>query len=102
MDYPSLVAPGGRALRCPHCQHDLFYQRSWLLNTPGMTFFGMEWLNDSATCYVCARCGRIEWFTEVPSHDEESANEELTEADIRRAAESEELGPLDRWARGSP
>ena len=65
-DYPSLVAPGGRALRCPHCQHDLFYQRSWLLNTPGMTFFGMEWLNDSATCYVCAQCGRIEWFTEVP------------------------------------
>ena len=76
-------------MRCPHCQHDLFYQRSWLLNTPGMTFFGMEWLNDSATCYVCAQCGRIEWITRVPQRDEADAADDLTVDDSRAAADRE-------------
>jgi DNA-directed RNA polymerase subunit RPC12/RpoP len=66
MDQPLTVSIAGRPLRCPHCQNDTFYERSWQLNTSGMTFFNLDWLNSSATNYVCSQCGRIEWFTEPP------------------------------------
>ena len=52
----------GRSLECLVCNHTKFYRRSAQLNTSLATFFGFDWLNRSATCYVCERCRFIHWF----------------------------------------
>lgn len=69
MEEPTQVTIAGRLLRCPHCQNDRFFQRSWQLNTTGLTFFNLDWLNPSASNYVCSVCGRIEWFTDPPGKE---------------------------------
>jgi hypothetical protein len=56
----------GRDVRCPHCAHDLFEARDILLNTRGMTFFRLDWLNRSATALVCANCGLVQLFAASP------------------------------------
>jgi DNA-directed RNA polymerase subunit RPC12/RpoP len=73
MEKPSKVTIAGHPLQCPHCQHNTFFERSWQLNTSGMTFLNLDWLNSSATNYVCSRCGRIEWFTD-PGGKEHAAH----------------------------
>ena len=35
------------------------------LNTAGMTFLKLDWLNKTATIFVCEDCGRLEWFLDV-------------------------------------
>lgn len=60
-------APGervvaGHTLRCPVCAHDRFWKRRTLMNTPGLTFFGVEWANRQAENFVCDRCGHVLWF----------------------------------------
>ncbi|RPI27542.1 MAG: DNA-binding protein [Acidobacteria bacterium] len=57
-------ARGQRALRCPHCGNTTFETQSVLLNTRGLTFFNLDWLNRSATAYCCRNCGLIQWFLE--------------------------------------
>lgn len=52
----------GKQVNCPFCGHDYFFRRDIKLNTTGMSFFGFDWLNQSAKALVCAECGRIEWF----------------------------------------
>ena len=52
----------GNDLQCPVCGHDVFWKRQTLLNTPGLTFFGVEWANKQADNYVCDRCGHMLWF----------------------------------------
>ncbi|WP_157101863.1 hypothetical protein [Nocardia caishijiensis] len=32
------------------------------MNTPGMTFMGWDWLNESATGVVCVHCGYVHQF----------------------------------------
>ncbi len=55
-------------LACQVCEHDDFEELpKVLLNTPGMTFAGLDWLNRAARCFVCARCGYVHWF--VPNGD---------------------------------
>ncbi|MEO5712924.1 MAG: hypothetical protein ABIT37_05490 [Luteolibacter sp.] len=66
MEQPSSVTIAGHPLTCPHCGNDRFHERSWQLNTAGMTFFNLDWLNQSAMNYICSDCGRIEWFTKPP------------------------------------
>lgn len=51
-----------KPLHCLVCAHDEFEQRSALLNTSAATFFGFDWANRSANCFVCNRCGYIHWF----------------------------------------
>jgi predicted RNA-binding Zn-ribbon protein involved in translation (DUF1610 family) len=58
----STVQVKGHPLECTICKHQLFWTRETLLNTPGMTFFGLEWANKSATNYVCDNCGFVMWF----------------------------------------
>ena len=53
----------GKDLDCLVCGHDRFRERRIQMNTPGMTFFGLDWANESAACWVCARCGHVHWFT---------------------------------------
>lgn len=52
----------GTVLECPICKNDEFWTRRTLMNTPGMTLFGIEWANKSALNYVCSQCGHVLWF----------------------------------------
>jgi predicted RNA-binding Zn-ribbon protein involved in translation (DUF1610 family) len=52
----------GNILECPVCGHNEFWTRRTLMNTPGLTFFGLEWANKTATNYVCNSCGHVLWF----------------------------------------
>jgi hypothetical protein len=56
------VAIGTALLKCQVCTHDRFLTRTALLNTAGASFFGFDWANRSATCYVCESCGYVHWF----------------------------------------
>ncbi len=56
----------GQQIVCHHCGHTRFDQATALLNTPGMTFFGLDWANRTATVLCCKQCGRIEWFLRQP------------------------------------
>ncbi|GAA5480720.1 hypothetical protein Hhel01_04249 [Haloferula helveola] len=38
-----------------------------LMNTSGMSFMNMDWLNSSACALVCQKCKHIELFAETPS-----------------------------------
>jgi hypothetical protein len=59
---PRRVTIAGYELKCNHCGGNAFTGREALLNTAGMTFLDLEWLNASAEVLVCSRCGRLEWF----------------------------------------
>ena len=52
----------GYHLVCPICKHDKFWARKTLMNTPGATFFGVEWANKQADNYICNKCGYVFWF----------------------------------------
>ena len=52
----------GRKLICPVCGNNQFWKRKTLMNTPGMTFMGLDWANREAENYVCDSCGYIMWF----------------------------------------
>jgi len=56
----------GKTVVCPHCGYDQFDEGLALLNTPGMTFFGLDWANRTATVLGCKACGRIQWFLRKP------------------------------------
>lgn len=52
----------GHQLTCPICANTYFYQRSAQLNTSAASFFGLDWANKSARCFVCTSCTYIFWF----------------------------------------
>ncbi len=52
----------GKQVVCNLCENDHFHKGSALLNTRGMTFFGLDWLNESAVTLICNGCGYIHWF----------------------------------------
>lgn len=52
----------GNQLKCPVCAHDQFWKRKTLMNTPGLTFLGIEWANQQAINFVCDSCGYVIWF----------------------------------------
>ena len=52
---------GGAAVLCPHCTN-VGPSASNLLNTRGLTFLKLDWLNRFGAALVCARCGRIQLF----------------------------------------
>ncbi|MCZ4410464.1 hypothetical protein O3Q51_16730 [Cryomorphaceae bacterium 1068] len=54
----------GNKLQCTVCENDKFWFRETLMNTPGMTFFGLEWANKRAQNYICDNCGFVHWFLE--------------------------------------
>lgn len=57
---------GGTPIRCAHCGNDRFEARRILLNTRGLTYLKLDWLNRSATALECARCGSIQLFAVTP------------------------------------
>mgnify|MGYP006927631853 CR=1 FL=1 len=59
---PQPIEVLGEALQCPVCRNRLFWTRQAQLNTSLATFFGLDWANQSATCFVCSNCTHILWF----------------------------------------
>lgn len=60
-------AAADRPIQCTHCGNDRFDARDMLLNTRGLTFLKLDWLNQSATALVCASCGQIQLFGGRPA-----------------------------------
>jgi predicted nucleic-acid-binding Zn-ribbon protein len=56
----------GKAVVCSHCGNNQFEEGQSLLNTAGLTFFGLDWANRSAGILICNRCSHIEWFLRIP------------------------------------
>ena len=52
----------GVELKCEICKHGRFGHRKAQLNTAVASFFGVDWANPAADCYVCCKCGYIHWF----------------------------------------
>lgn len=63
---PGQYMASGLEVICPHCTHKEFEEGSAQLNTAGLTFLGLDWLNKSAKILVCTNCGYILWFGKPP------------------------------------
>jgi predicted nucleic-acid-binding Zn-ribbon protein len=64
-------AAGGKAVACTHCRGDRFEAHEILLNTRGLTFLKLDWLNRSATALICGKCGHVQLFAEKPTEIDE-------------------------------
>jgi hypothetical protein len=76
----------GSRLVCPICKCDRFRERSTLLNTRGLTFFGFDWANENAQNYICISCGHIFWFSKREVRAETQLSKEEI-ADVHEATE---------------
>ena len=63
---PGQFAAAGLTISCTHCKASEFEKRVAQLNTAGMTFFDLDWMNGSGTALVCTNCGLIQWFGKEP------------------------------------
>jgi len=59
---PSNLIIQGKKIQCPICDNDQFRDKKILLNTEGMTFLGLDFLNSEATTYTCSRCSHMLYF----------------------------------------
>ncbi len=59
---PQTIEVKGKQLSCPICSNTHFWTRNAQLNTSAATFFGLDWANRSAHCFVCSECTYIFWF----------------------------------------
>jgi predicted nucleic-acid-binding Zn-ribbon protein len=51
-----------KPLVCQVCGNDRFLQREIKMQTTGLTFFDLDFLNESADGVVCNRCGYVHMF----------------------------------------
>jgi len=72
---PGSYYAAGKKVLCPHCQHDQFESKVFLLNTRGLTFFNLDWLNAAATALSCSNCGLIQWFSKQPAQSRSDSQE---------------------------
>lgn len=63
---PGQYSAGGITVSCAHCKQNEFEKREAQLNTAGMTFLDLDWMNRSGTALVCTNCGLIQWFAIEP------------------------------------
>lgn len=56
------ISVAGKTLACPHCGGQHFVENQALVNTATMTLFKLDWLDKSASVFICQGCGRMEWF----------------------------------------
>jgi predicted nucleic-acid-binding Zn-ribbon protein len=59
---PHTFQQAGKTIVCAHCGNVQFVKKRILLNTPGMTFFKLDWANKTATTLMCTTCSQILWF----------------------------------------
>ncbi len=52
----------GITVTCSHCGGTHFQERDAQLNTAGMTFLDLDFLNTTARVLECTQCGHLEWF----------------------------------------
>lgn len=63
---PGRFAAAGIQLSCTHCKHAEFERREAQLNTAGMSFLDLDWMNRSGTALVCTNCGLAHWLAIDP------------------------------------
>lgn len=68
---PGRFSAGGVVVACTHCKQNEFEKREAQLNTAGMTFLDLDWMNRSGTALVCTNCGLIQWFAIEPERLDE-------------------------------
>ena len=68
-------------LKCHVCSHEYFYKREALLNTSIIMFFHFGFLNRSAVCFRCQKCGYLHWFVNP---------KEKAEIDVKGTSHTEE------------
>jgi predicted nucleic-acid-binding Zn-ribbon protein len=51
-----------KPLVCYVCGNDNFLQREIKMQTTGLTFFDLDFLNESSDGVVCNRCGYVHMF----------------------------------------
>lgn len=66
---PGIYRAAGEKIACRHCANDRFTEQAVLLNTRGLTFFKLDWLNKGATALICSECGLIQWFAKAPRRE---------------------------------
>jgi hypothetical protein len=84
------VRVAGHQLRCHVCDFTRFFRREARLPT-GAAFFGQDWTNSKANCFVCEQCGYVHWFMrtrEVAAAAEDSGLAAEIE-DLRQRLEAE-------------
>lgn len=52
----------GSPFVCRACGYDRFLRHEIKMQTTGMTFFDLGWLNRSADGVICERCGYVHMF----------------------------------------
>ena len=55
---------GGRDIRCTQCGGRHFRQRKMLMNTRGLSYFNLDWLNKGAMALICTQCKMVQLFAE--------------------------------------
>jgi hypothetical protein len=55
---------GGLDIRCTQCGGTHFRRRKMLMNTRGLTYFNLDWLNKGAMALICKQCKMIQLFSE--------------------------------------
>lgn len=65
-DSGEAFAVAGRPVVCPHCGAGDFDEGRAMLNTLGLTLFGLDWANREAHLLICTRCSSIQWFLDEP------------------------------------
>jgi hypothetical protein len=61
-DEPQTKEVRGHEIICPICSNKVFWRREGQLNKAVTTFFNLDWVDRSATCFVCSECTYIFWF----------------------------------------
>ena len=56
------ISVKGHKLECPVCKNNKFWTKETLMNTTGMTFFGLDWANKDAKNFICSNCTYVFWF----------------------------------------
>jgi predicted nucleic-acid-binding Zn-ribbon protein len=70
-------------LECQVCGAEEFDEREAQLNTAAMSFAGLDWLNSSAVCFICVRCGYVHWFLTKNSDLQPTRKKEVREQEDR-------------------
>lgn len=71
------ITVAGRHLRCQVCEYTRFYRREARL-TAGASFFGQDWSDSQAECFVCEQCGYVHWFMRTRTVGVASEDSELS------------------------
>jgi predicted nucleic-acid-binding Zn-ribbon protein len=59
------VNVAGKPLACVVCGNGRFAYREVKLNTTGLTFFDLDWLNRSGVGAICTACGYLHTFVDA-------------------------------------